>query len=74
MELEKTLLSPAPETVADMLEAGLLAGLCDGAGAARVDFVCLQSAPKKRRERFGALTALLDAVIAAVVMVLQWMM
>ena len=58
-ELEKTLLSPAPEMVADMLEAGLLAGLCDGAGAARADFVCLQNTPKKRRERFGALTALL---------------
>jgi len=59
VELEKTLLSPAPDTVADLLDAGLLAGLCDGRGADRADFLCLQNAPKKRRERWCALTALL---------------
>ena len=59
VELEKTLLSPAPETVAEMLDAGLLAGLCNGTGADRADFTCLQNAPKKRRERWSALTALL---------------
>ena len=59
VELEKTLLSPAPETVADMLAAGLLSGLAYACGACRSDFVCLKNSPKKRRERWSALTALL---------------
>ena len=58
-ELEKTLLSPAPETLADILDTGLLAGPADGHGAVRADFAGLKASPKKHRERWCALTALL---------------
>lgn len=59
VELEKTLLSPAPETVAELLAAGLLAGLANGAGAQKTDFLCLQNAAKSRAARWSALCALL---------------
>lgn len=59
VELEKTLLSPAPETVAELLAAGLLAGLADGAGAQKADFICLQNAVRSKAARWSALCALL---------------
>lgn len=58
-ELEKALLSPMPETVADILASGLLAGLTNGSGARRPDFICLQNAPRNRNGRWCAFCALL---------------
>ena len=59
VELEKTLLSPKPETVADILALGLLTGLADGSGARKPDFICLQNAPHNRAGRWCAFCALL---------------
>lgn len=58
-ELERVLLSPAPQTVLDMIAAGLLHGLIKDP-AAPVDLSILNRLPKKPRLRWAGLCALLE--------------
>lgn len=58
-EVEKILLSPAPETVAELMDLGLLEGFLPGVRVAKTSLMPLRGLPKKAEYRWCALCTLI---------------